>query len=83
MQNHTRTCSIDPDNNEESLSEEVQSCTLPACSWKDHYNKEMFANQNLKIATLPQRADTSRATFRNGLAILFHQKIYFNNKLTI
>ena len=71
MQNHTRTCSIDPGNNEEPLNEEVQSCTLPACSWKDHYNKEMFANQNLKIATLPQRTDTSSHAFRHFISSIY------------
>ena len=61
MQNHTRTCSIDPENNEESLNEEANSCTLPSCSWKDHQSKSIQAQK--LIATLPQRADTSRAAF--------------------
>ena len=64
MQNHTRSCSIDPENNEEPLNEEAQSCTLPTCSWKDHYNQEIAVNK--MMATLPQRADTTRATFRHG-----------------
>ena len=78
MQNHTRTCSIDPDNNAEPLNEEAQSCTLPACSWKDHYSKEMVGDQVGFSTTLPQRADTSRATFRLGFqTILFrHTKVF-------
>ena len=66
MQNRTRTCSIDPDNNEEPLNEEAQSCTLPTCTWKDHKSKKLEKDLSMHIVTLPPRADTSRATFRLG-----------------
>ena len=78
MQNRTRTCSIDPDNNEEPLNEEAQSCTLPTCTWKDHQSKEMVSGTARYIVTLPLRADTSRATFRLGFkTILFRQTNLF------
>ena len=65
MQNHTRTCSIDPDNNEEPLNEEAQSCTLPTCDWKDWDSKSIGTDR--QIATLPIRSDTSKAFFRNRI----------------
>ena len=70
MRNHTRTCSIDPDNNEEPLNEEAQSCTLPTCDWKDWDSKSIGTDR--QIATLPIRSDTSKAFFRNRILNVLH-----------
>ena len=61
VQNRTRTCSIEPENNEESL-EEVSPCALPTCHFK-MTQPTQISKDNL-VATLPARPDSSKAIFR-------------------
>ena len=63
-QNRTRTCSIEPDNNEESLNEVASdACTLPVCHFKAD-NVYQIQGQQL-IGEIPARSDVSKSIFRD------------------
>ena len=76
-QNRTRTCSIEPDNNEESLNEvSPNACTLPSC----HHRTDpgISISYNNLVVTLPTRPDSSKAIFRASIFASFtcHHQIH-------
>ena len=65
-QNRTRTCSIEPENNEESLNEVApNACTLPTCHFTNE-NTHSIQGQKL-IGQIPARSDTSKSIFRDDI----------------
>lgn len=69
-QNRTRTCSIEPENYEESLNEvSPDPCELPTCHYQ---NTGSYSVQGQRlIAQLPARPDASKSIFRDGIFTKF------------
>ena len=69
-QNRTRTCSIEPENNEESLNEvSPDPCELPTCHYQ---NMGSYSIQGQRlIGQLPARPDASKSIFRDCIFTKF------------
>ena len=71
VQNRTRTCSIESENNEELLEEvSPNPCALPTCHFK-MTQPTQISPSNL-VATLPARPDSSKAIFRQIFTSYFY-----------